>query len=103
MARDIGFSPDLRGLDAAGEEELAEERCFRRSGRREGRETTMIAVHISAMLHTSAKLVSRGRSRDASQYSQSGTKAFCSSAKQRPMLTAIVIKPRPNVTQRAMT
>jgi hypothetical protein len=65
MARDIDFSPDLRGLglDAAGEEEFVE-RCFRRSGRREGRETTMIAVHISAMLHTSTKSVSRIMSRD---------------------------------------
>jgi hypothetical protein len=52
MACDIGFSPDLWGVDVLGEE-FAEERCFRRSGLREGSETTMIAVHISAMLHTS--------------------------------------------------
>jgi len=81
ITREMGFSPELCGL-----EELTELRLFRRRGRRDGSETTMIAVHISAILQT-----------------YNGTNAFCSNARQRPMLTAIVIKPRPNVTQRATT
>lgn len=52
IAWDNGFSLDLCGSEVSGEE-FAEERFFRRSGRREGRDTTIMAVHISAMLHTS--------------------------------------------------
>ena len=45
-------------------EEFAEERCFRRSGRRDGRDTTMMAVHISAMLQTSDIHISEGLMKD---------------------------------------
>lgn len=57
VAWDSGFSMASRGLEVSWEEFT--DRCFRRSGRRDGRDTTIMAVHISAILHTSDVYISR--------------------------------------------